>query len=120
MTVFSENILNFTAEISDDLFFKSSTRFFGFSLSFPRFSMLVFYMTRISPFPRKKNHFMTLFCSVHTFARSRQRYFTKYWEDGCMGRPPTSNFFWGDRPLSPPRSPPLTGGTLFANVQSNL
>src|SRR6218665_2336137 len=56
----------------------------------------------------EKNSFMTPFNSVPTFARIRQHYFSKYWGDGCMGRPPTSNF-WGDRPPSPfPRSPPLT------------
>src|SRR6218665_3824338 len=30
----------------------------------------------------------------------------KYWGDQCMARPPTLNF-GGDRPPSPPRSPPL-------------
>src|SRR6218665_2564023 len=29
-----------------------------------------------------------LFYSVHTFARIRQHYFSKYWGDGCMGGPP--------------------------------
>jgi len=48
-----------------------------------------------------------LFYSVHTFAHIRQHYFSKYWGDGFMGRPPTSNCF-GDRLPSPPRSPPLS------------
>src|SRR6218665_1384900 len=46
------------------------------------------------------------FLYVCTFARIGQYYFSKYLGDQCMGRPPTSNF-WGDRPPSPPRSPPL-------------
>src|SRR6218665_2999766 len=46
------------------------------------------------------------FYSVRTFARIRQHYFSKYWGDGCMGRPHTSNS-WGTVPPVPPRSPPL-------------
>src|SRR6218665_1067252 len=41
-----------------------------------------------------------LFYSVHTLTRIRQHYFSKYWGDQCMGRPPTSNFL-GDRPPVP-------------------
>src|SRR6218665_1861541 len=37
----------------------------------------------------EKNFLTTLlFYSVRTFARTRQHYFSKYWGDGCMGRPP--------------------------------
>src|SRR6218665_3757865 len=46
-------------------------------------------MSYIRPFPYKKH---TFFYSVHIFARIRQHCFSKYWGDGCMGRPPISNF----------------------------
>src|SRR6218665_1685986 len=49
-----------------------------------------------------------LFYSFHTFAHIRQHYFSKYWGDECMGRPPTSNF-GGTVPPVPPRFPPLAG-----------
>src|SRR6218665_325809 len=57
---------------------------------------LVIYHTKwyIYPFPHKKT---TIFHSVHTFTHIRQHYFSKYWGDQCMCRPPTSNF-GGDRP----------------------
>jgi len=44
------------------------------------------------------------FYSVRTFARIRQHHFTKYWGDGCMGRPPPQ--ISGASP-SPPRYPPI-------------
>src|SRR6218665_2638866 len=39
----------------------------------------------------EKNSLMTLFYSVRTFARIRH-YFSKYWGDRCMGRPPPQIF----------------------------
>src|SRR6218665_17807 len=48
-------------------------------------------------------YFFTLFELSPPFT---QHYFSKYWGDQCMGRPHLK--FWGDRPPSPPRSPPLT------------
>src|SRR6218665_1425763 len=50
----------------------------------------------------QQNHF---FYSFHTFAHIRQHYFSKYWGDGCMGRPPTSNF-GTTVPSVPPRFRP--------------
>src|SRR6218665_2009185 len=47
----------------------------------------------------------TVSYSLRTFARIRYHYFSKYWRNGCMGRPPTSNF--GGRPPSTPRAPPM-------------
>ena len=49
-----------------------------------------------------------LFYSVRAFARIRQTlgYFSKYWGDGCMGRPQPKNL-GGPSPQSPPRSPPV-------------
>src|SRR6218665_3964722 len=71
-----------------------------FSYIFRMFTMLnVVYMTISS---QEKHNFH----SVHAFTDIRQHYFSKYWEDQCMGGPPLN--FWGDRPpQSPPRSPPL-------------
>src|SRR6218665_3697272 len=73
-----------------------------FFLVFPFFSQIfrIFTMLNVVYDPlltrkttmSEKNSFMTpLFYSVRTFARIRQHYFSKYWGDGCMGRPPNSN-----------------------------
>ena len=49
----------------------------------------------------EKNSLMTPFSySVRTFPRIRQHYFSKYWGDGCMGRPHL-NFWGGLFPQSP-------------------
>ena len=40
------------------------------------------------------------FDSVRAFARIRQHYFSKYWGDGCMDRPPP-HIFGGPSPQSP-------------------
>jgi len=53
------------------------------------------YMTLSSqekPLFQKRIPWWHLFYSVRTFAPIRQHYFSKYWGDGCTGRPPTSNF----------------------------
>ena len=56
-----------------------------FSFLFQIFRYLCYIQCRIlSPFPHKKNTFLLF----HTFAHIRQHYFSKYWGDGCMGRPP--------------------------------
>jgi len=111
MMFFSEKISIFTVEISDDLFLVVDLVF----RIFPFFSQIfrVFTMLNVvyDPFPHKKTHYFTkkflydtFFYSVRIFARIRQHYFSKYWEDGCMGRPPPQ-IFGG---TVPPRSPPLT------------
>src|SRR6218665_2539494 len=41
------------------------------------------------------------FYSVRAFTPIPQHFFSKYWGDQCMGRPPPQ-IFWGDRPPSPP------------------
>jgi len=116
---FSGKNVNF---ISDDLLF------FSHRPGFSDFTLLYSIKCRIRPFLHQKNHYFgkefldrTIFYSVRTFARIRQHYFSKYWGDQCMGRPPTSNFFGGPSPQSPPRSPPLLGDqvqhiTLPGNV----
>src|SRR6218665_4031956 len=47
----------------------------------------------------------TIFCSVHPFAHIRQHYFSKYWGTNAWAVPHLK--LLGDRPTSPPRSPPL-------------
>src|SRR6218665_1725450 len=54
-------------------------------------------MSYMTIFSQEKHHFH----SVHTFTHIRQHYFSKYWGEQCMGRPPHLKF-WGDRPPSPP------------------
>src|SRR6218665_2873382 len=72
------------------------------------------YMTLSSQkYPLSTKHSLTtpIFYSFQTFAPIPQHYFSKYWGDQCMGRPPNSNF--GGPSPSPPRSPPL--GFLWLN-----
>src|SRR6218665_2513495 len=63
----------------------------------------------------KKNHYFRKeflydpFFTLRTLARIRQHYFSKYWGDGCMGRPPPQMFFLGG---VPPRSTPLMSRLL--------
>src|SRR6218665_2921715 len=96
-----------------------------FFLVFPFFSQIfrIFTMLNVvyDPLLTRKttisenNSFMTpLFYSACTFARIRQHYFSKYWGDGCMGRPPTSNVGRSVFPV-PPRSPPLPGKVVLAH-----
>ena len=59
---------------------------------FPDFPYLYYVKCRIWPFPHKKS---TFFYSVHTFTRIRQHYFSKYWGDQCMGRPPPPQIWRG-------------------------
>ena len=49
--------------------------------------------------------------SVHTFTRIRQHYFSKYLGGRMHGPSHTSNLL-GDRPPSPPMSPPLPTGQI--------
>src|SRR6218665_1046165 len=82
--------------------------FFTFDLSFLRFSISLLCETSyITPSSREKPLF-------RTFAHIRQHHFSKYWGDGYMGRPPPQ--ILGDRPPSPPRSPPMHAGKNNAHV----
>src|SRR6218665_2997614 len=99
--IFSGKFPFFTSKISDDFFSLVIDQVF---LIFRIFTVLnVVYhplFTRKSTMS-EKNSFMTHFLySFRTFARIRQHYFSKYWGDGCMGRPPTP-IFWGPSPQSP-------------------
>src|SRR6218665_2870231 len=92
---FSEKKSIFMPKNSDDLFLVINQVF----LIFPFFFQILRIFTVLNVvhdpfFTRKttnseKNSF---FYSVRTFAPIRQHYFSKYWRDACMGRPPTSNF----------------------------
>ena len=65
------------------------------------------------PLFQKRIPWWHLFYSVHTFARIRQHYFSKYWGTDAWAFPPPHIFLGGPSPLVPPRSPPLwLGGTL--------
>src|SRR6218665_1495357 len=95
-------------------FFKSSTVVFGFFLSFLKiFHIFAACNVVYDPFFIRKTTisqnnsfttpFFTLFVLSHTFDK---HYFSKYWEDGCMGRHPISNF-GGTVPPVPFMSPPV-------------
>src|SRR6218665_1979035 len=90
----------FAANISDDPFLVIDQVF----RIFPLFSLIFRIFTLLdvvhSPFLTRKTPFLN---SFHTFAHIRQHYFSKYWGDECMVRPPTSNFGG----TVPPRFPPL-------------
>src|SRR6218665_828880 len=86
--------------------------FSDFPFLFQDFLYLYYVKCIYMTLPRKKDHYFrkeflydTFFYSLRTFARIRQHYFSKYWGDGCMGRPgrpPPQIFkFLGDRPPSP-------------------
>src|SRR6218665_949963 len=105
MTFFPEKIPIFTPKISDDFFFSHRP---GFS----HFTFVYCIKCPIRPFLHQKNHYFrkefldkTFFYSVRTFARIRQHYFSKYWGTNAWAVPHLK--FWGDRPPSSPRSPPL-------------
>src|SRR6218665_268484 len=100
----------FTPKISDDFFSHRP----GFS-HFPLFTVI---KCPIRHFLHKKNHYFrkeflnkTIFYSVHPFAHIRQHYFSKYWGDQCMGRPPPQ-ILGGTVSPSSPRSPPLHGRSV--------
>jgi len=113
MTFFSDKNLHFHAKkILMTFCFSHRPDFSDFYYLFSDFSDLYCVKCRIWHFLHKIKHYFkkeflddTYFYSVRAFVPIRQHYFSKYWGDQCMGRPHTSNF-GGDRPPSPPRSPP--------------
>src|SRR6218665_2224051 len=98
MTFFGQKMSIFAAKISDDLFLVIDQIFRIFPFFSQIFSIFAMLNVIFCPIITGKPPF---FYSAHTFTRIQQHYFSKYWEDQCMGRPPTSNF-GGDRPPSPP------------------
>src|SRR6218665_84258 len=94
--VFSGKNCIFMAKSSDDLF-SHPAGFSDFSFLFPHFPYLCYVKCRIPSFPHNKKH---LFYFVHTFARIRQHYFSKYWGTSAWADPHLK--FLGDRlPQSP-------------------
>src|SRR6218665_3478366 len=105
MTFFPEIMSIFTPTHFDDLFFSHRPEVFQI-LRFFTVLNAVYY-----PFFTKKHYFRkefldkTIFSSVRTFALIRQHYFSKYWGDQCMGRPPPQ-ILGGTAPPTPPPHPP--------------
>ena len=58
------------------------------------------FLTRKTTISEKNSLMTPFFYSVRTFARIGQHYFSKYWGDGCMGRPSHLKF-GGASPQSP-------------------
>src|SRR6218665_3925298 len=93
--VFPEKISIFTPKVSDDLFlvidqvFQILRFFIVGPIKFhgPKALYDPFFTSKTHYF-RKEFHDTTIFYSIRTFTRIRQHYFSKYWGDQCMGRPP--------------------------------
>jgi len=115
MTLFRKKNSTFSRPKFLMTFFSHRPWFSDFFYRFPEFHIfaacrpnVVFgpVFTRKNPISENNSlmtPFFTLFMLSHA---SDKHYFSKCWEDGCMGRLPTSNF-GGDRLPSPPSSPPV-------------
>src|SRR6218665_1293849 len=97
----------FTPKNSDDLFLVIDQVFLIFPFFFQILRICTVlnvvydpFFTRKTTISEKRIPSLHLFYSVRTFALIRQHYFSKYWGDGWMGRPPPH--ILGDRPPSPP------------------
>jgi len=103
MTFFSGKMSIFRVKISDDRFLVIDLAFRIFFF-FPQI-FRIFAMLKVvnDPFLTRKTHF--LLCWY--FQTHPTTLLLKILGVPMHGRPPTSNFF-GDRPPSPPRSPPLS------------
>src|SRR6218665_775765 len=128
MTFSSEKMSIFTAKISDELFcFLSLTRFFGFSLSFPRFSVsftmlnVVYdpFLTRTTTIS-EKNSFMTPFLPFSYFGAHPTTLFLKILGGRMHGPCTQPQIFWGTVPQFPPRSPLLPGAFHPSSVGLGL
>src|SRR6218665_4160991 len=96
MTFLYKNFIS-TPTISDDLFLVTDHILYVFFISL---LSEILYITYTAIFFKKSLYFRTrnLF-TTHFFTQSahiRKHYFSKYWGDGCMGRPPPQSL--GDRP----------------------
>src|SRR6218665_2723595 len=58
------------------------------------------FFTRKTTISENNSLITPLLYSVRTFARIRQHYFSIYWGDGCMGRPPPQICLGGLSPQS--------------------
>src|SRR6218665_1623131 len=95
----------FRVKISDDLFFSHQPVSSDFPFLSPHiFRMFTMLNVVYDHFLTRKSPFFTLFILSRTSDNTASQ---NIGGDQCMGRPPTSNFFGGPSPQSPPRSPPL-------------
>src|SRR6218665_2447540 len=113
MTFFPGKISILRPKISDD-FFLVIDQVFQILRLFTVLNVVYDpFFTRKSTISKKNSLIRPFFYSVRTFARIRQRYFSKYWGDQCMGRPHLKFFFGGTVPPVPLRSPPLNLCMIF-------
>src|SRR6218665_1592159 len=82
-----------------------------FFTRFSDFTFLYCIKCRIRPFlhqkttiSEKSSLIRPFFYSVRTFAHIRQHYFSKYWENQCMGRPTSVRIAGGVGGVEPPTS----------------
>src|SRR6218665_2338239 len=108
MTFFLDKISIFRPKISDDLFLVIDQ---GFQILLFFTVLNVVYdpfFTRKSTISKNNSLIRPYFLLCSYFRASDNTTSLNIGGDQCMGRPPTSNLFWGDRPPSlPPRSPSL-------------
>src|SRR6218665_2612515 len=87
---------------------------------FPFFSHIFRMFTMLNVvydhFLTRKTQFFTLFMLSRTSDNTTSQ---NIWGDHCMGRPPPQ-IFLGDRPPSPPRSPPLGRGMGMTMNQDRI
>src|SRR6218665_2957520 len=95
----SEKISIFTPKNSDDFFLVINQVFLILTLYFQILCVFIVsnviydpFFTTKSPLSTKNSLTTPIFFSLQAFAPIPQHYFSKYWGDQCMGRPPTSNF----------------------------
>src|SRR6218665_548165 len=111
MTLSSEQISIFTAKISDDLFLVIGQVFLIFPFFFQILRIFTVLNVVYDPFfTRKttiseKNSLTTPFFILFVLSRPSDNTTSQnIGGDGCMGRPPTTNFLGGPSPPVPPRS----------------
>ena len=89
---------HFSGKISDDLSYRPGFSNFHW---FPFFRIFILLNVVQDPsYMTLSSQEKLLFYSFHTFAHIRQHYFSKYWGDECMGRPPPQ-IVGGTVPQSP-------------------
>src|SRR6218665_2894073 len=111
--LFPEKISILTPKNSDDLFLVIDQVYLLLTISFQILCIFIVsnvvydpFFTTKSPLSTKNSLTTRIFYSVQAFTPIPEHYFSNYWGDQCMGRPPPQ-IFWGTVPPVPPRSPPL-------------
>src|SRR6218665_308995 len=109
MTLFSEKSPIFTAKISDDPFFSHRPGFSDFPFFYQIFPFFATLNVVYDPFLTRKTPFLLF----SYFPGHPTILHLKILGGRMHGPSPHLNFFWeGDRPTSPPRSPPLISSTV--------